>query len=303
MSTPLVVSTLLAAALVASTTHVSAASFNYTDTNWEKQFATCKGLKQSPVNIETTKTRLEHGHAFKLSESCKLASGGKYTVENTGHTYNVVLLGDTPCKMTKSDGSEWKMLQMHHHTRSEHTINGVAYPLTAHIVFQNTKDDKKLSVIGVIMSPFSVNEVAAASFTDEVLENVPHTKNQKIERTASKAFDLGMGLSGKSYFAYSGSLTTPPCSEVVAWVVTSRVAKIKQATYDKYRNNTKYDFKESGMINHRPVQAINSREIIYYTANERDEAPFALAMASGAAAASVNALVAFAAVLVAALAF
>jgi len=168
--------------------------------------SSCNGDLQSPVNIIDVYTELDSSAAplsLHYSKQTKI-----HDVSNNGHTiqYNfdegdhVVL-----------DGDQFDLKQIHFHEPSEHTINGVRYPLELHMVhFNKNKEVLVMSILaeeGLSSPPFD--------FLESYLP-----LNQGDLKIVNKSFDLRTCLpDDKSYYSYIGSLTTPPCTEGVWWFV------------------------------------------------------------------------------------
>ena len=101
------------------------------------------------------------------------------------------------------DPGDYRLLQFHLHTPSEEHIDGKAYPLVAHFVHQH--GDGGLAVVAVLF-----DEGLANPALQPVVERMP---TQPGETQLLPAFDPLTVLPGeRAYYAYVGSLTTPPCT-------------------------------------------------------------------------------------------
>lgn len=142
------------------------------------------------------------------------------------------------------EGRSFSLLQFHFHLPSEHALEGDRSPMEVHFVHQAAEGD--LAVIGVFMD---VGE--AAPVVQSIWDVIP-------EAGASPAAvaDLdprGFLPEGAGYLRYAGSLTTPPCSEIVSWVVMTEPMSVSQAQVDAF--GARYP------MNARPVQPLNERSI------------------------------------------
>lgn len=139
---------------------------------------------------------------------------------NTGHTLEQeAAVGDT----LTFNRVVYDLLQMHFHTLSEHTVDGVRYPMEQHAVFKDARSGA-LAVIGMFYkigatSAFLANFTELPEKTGQTFES-QHTVNLRDSLTATD-----------SHFAYSGSLTTPPCSEIVTWLLLKAPAEMSQAQF------------------------------------------------------------------------
>lgn len=198
---------------------------------------TCKiGKKQSPIDIETVeeaKTPLDFTQEYQAEN---------FTAKNNGHT--VVFNAEAPAKNSISvNGKSFNLLQFHYHAPSEHTIKDKSYPLAIHFVHKS--EDGQLAVVGVL---YEVGEDNAG--LAKVAENLV---TEDKEATLS-AFDVNSIMpKDKATLAYSGSLTTPPCSEDVQWLVQKTPVNIGQGQLEKF--TSLYD------DNNRPVQPQNDRKV------------------------------------------
>jgi carbonic anhydrase len=109
-------------------------------------------------------------------------------------------------------------LQFHYHAPSEHTIDGYLYDLEMHIVHKN-ESAQELSVIGIF---FDMKKGGNETnwFLEEFLENNTNTDDHgswKVPKLDIKK--LVDRLNNRRIYHYEGSLTTPPCSEIVQWIV------------------------------------------------------------------------------------
>jgi carbonic anhydrase len=200
------------------------------------EYAACStGTSQAPLDIVTAKT-------VKEASSQPLKPNyvpGPAEVTNTGTGIQVNLKGDL-----KIGSSDYKLLQFHFHAPGEEAINGVHYPLNAHLVHANSAGS--LKVIGV---NFKVG--APNAFLESFWSKLPAKKDGSVKVSLPSL----AGLLPKSlgYYTYSGSLTTPPCTEGVQFFILKEPVTIsaKQlATFVKLYP-----------INARPVQPLNGRVI------------------------------------------
>ena len=109
------------------------------------------------------------------------------------------------------DGNRFNLLQFHFHWPSEHTVNGKQYLMEGHLVHQDAQGN--LAVIGVLMERGGTNSALA-----DVWEFMPPTAGSVREPGVS--FNVNALLpNDRTTYRYPGSLTTPPCSESVQWMV------------------------------------------------------------------------------------
>lgn len=194
-----------------------------------------KGDQQSPVDLhDGVRAQLPSIAANWRSDPLK--------VSNNGHTLQ---LDTDPGNYTAIGDKRAELVQFHFHTPSEHAVGGRRSAMEAHFVH---KLGDGLVVLGVLFIAGPTN----GAF-HEILAVAP-TKTG--EAAVAQAFDprtlLPRDLSAA--WRYEGSLTTPPCSQTVDWVVFEDSVTVAQADIDV--------FKTIFPINARPLQPLNRRFLL-----------------------------------------
>ena len=207
-----------------------------TPSKWGEVAPTCGiGTHQSPVAL-STKTAKTQPPPPALSLSWSKASGD---LVDTGHSEQVNL---PPGNFLVYGGTRYELLQFHFHTPSEHTIDGKALPMEVHFVHRSA--DGNLAVVGVMLK-----QAAAASAFAPVLTALPAAGEKRMVEVDLAA----MAPKSHKHFAYAGSLTTPPCSENVQWIVMTTGDTVTRAEID--------DFRKKYPKNARPVQPLKGRTV------------------------------------------
>lgn len=194
------------------------------------------GSQQSPVDI---------GSSIKAQlPPLQIAWRKKAdTIVNNGHTIQLNLEQGSTLKIGKDD---YTLLQFHFHHPSEHKIAGKSYPMEVHFVHRNSAGG--LAVIGALMAAGNPN----AAFS-KIVATMPAHEGPAVE--ADAAIDPNKLLpAARSYYCYAGSLTTPPCSEVVNWLLLREPFHVAQADIDA--------FAKLYPMNARPVQKDNRRFVL-----------------------------------------
>ena len=202
------------------------------------EYATCDiGLNQSPINIEhTVNAILKPLKTFQRFPA--------YDIINNGHTIQVNFKQGN---MVALESVLYHMRQVHFHSPSENTIHGQSFPLEAHFVHQDDKG--KLVVIAVMFEEGEANS-GLARLWGQIPTEVNTPKLLKGRITPSDLIPKQYG-----YYRFSGSLTTPPCSEGVSWIVMKTPMTVSKAQIDAFKKAIHHD-------NNRPVQALNGRLVI-----------------------------------------
>ncbi len=200
-------------------------------------FADCGGKSQSPVDIQTGAVKKDQ--SLKAPEFHYGTTG--IHIVNNGHTVQFNVSGDNTVKL---EGKDYKLLQFHYHALSEHTVDGKHYPLEVHFVHKH--NDKDFAVLGVMFKEGKENELLK-----QYLNHFPGGKGEiKLDGTIDL---VSLFPSDLSYYRYEGSLTTPPCSEVVHWYVLKTPVEASKEQLEQFAAILKN--------NYRPVQPLNGRTI------------------------------------------
>ena len=207
------------------------------------EFFMCRdGKNQSPINIVTAKVV----HTNSLKDLGFFYTTGANEAINNGHTIKVDVAKGSYIEL---DGIKFELIQFHFHSPSENKIDGRSFPLEAHFVHQSK--DGQLAVVAVMYEDGKDNEVLK-KVCNTIFSNV-----HEVHKCDLTAKDINMLLpKNKDYYRFSGSLTTPPCSEGVRWVVLEHYLKISKKQTDKFVNVMMKGHNE------RPVQPINARRIL-----------------------------------------
>jgi carbonic anhydrase len=211
-------------------------------------YALCgEGKGQSPINI--VKTDAKGGANWKLdykTTSLRIAHNEHMDdIIDNGHTIQVTVDEGS----TFSFGDKiYNLKQFHFHTPSEHTVDGQNMPMEMHMVHQG--DDGSLAVVSVL---FKEGKVANENFT-KIIANLPNAKGESKHITDAN-LELKVHLPKDNYaYHYTGSLTTPPCSENVQWLVLRDMVSLTSDQINAFSSRIG--------PNNRPTQAQNERTVL-----------------------------------------
>jgi carbonic anhydrase len=197
--------------------------------------ACANGTRQSPIDIRDAVKAELPALGFQYG-------GAEPTIVNNGHTIQVNL----PAGQSLSVGDKtYELLQFHFHTPSEEQIAGKHAAMVAHFVHRNAAGE--LGVVGVLIQPGKSNAAYAPIF-----EHLPRT-GERITVDGLKLDLPALLPADKGYYAFEGSLTTPPCSEGVNWMVLKTPVRLGADQIKAFRRI--YN------ANARPIQAANGRVI------------------------------------------
>ncbi len=227
------------AGLAASAVHWGYAGTDGPD-NWGKLNAASKvcaaGTQQSPIDIVSPVKAQLPPIKIAWHDRCE-------TIVNNGHT---IQLDVVPGSTLSLGESGYTLLQFHFHHPSEHTIAGKPSAMEAHFVHQNGAGN--LAVLGVMIKAGSNNAVFK-----RIVETMPKAAGPAVKADA-KIDPHAFIPSERGYYVYEGSLTTPPCSETVTWLLLRESISVAQADIDA--------FAKLFPMNARPLQDENRRFVL-----------------------------------------
>lgn len=202
----------------------------------KSEYALCSnGKRQSPIDIRD-------GISVQLDPVQFDYKPSNFRVIDNGHTVQVNV---SPGNSIEVMGRRYELQQFHFHRPSEERINGRQFDMVAHLVHKDLEG--KLAVVAVLLDRGSPQPVV-----QQVWNNLPLEKNEEFAARAT--MDLNELLPAeRGYFTYMGSLTTPPCSEGVLWMVMKNPVSIAPSQIDI--------FSRLYPMNARPVQASAGRMI------------------------------------------
>ena len=145
------------------------------------------------------------------------------SVVNNGHTLQI---NAAPGSRLIVDDESFALQQLHFHSPSEHRIDGEAFLMEAHFVHQNVAGD--LAVVAVLYRQGPMNDV---------LETLGNQAPEETGSTNAISFDFRLisdHTDPGSYYRYTGSLTTPPCTEGVRWFVSKSIHTVAAEQRDEF---------------------------------------------------------------------
>uniref|UniRef100_A0A182KED8 Carbonic anhydrase n=1 Tax=Anopheles christyi TaxID=43041 RepID=A0A182KED8_9DIPT len=259
--------------------------FSYDDpSQWAETDPDCGGMRQSPIDIVRSAATLPPlDHAAPLLVNGADRKPRSIVVTNNGHTAQYTFHWSKESERPTlvggplPPGAPYVLEQLHFHwgadngRGSEHTFDGVATAAEAHFVFykqeygsfeQAVTESDGLAVIGALYEIGGDKVKAGAKWARPLPKIRPSGTTVTLE--GGEVFSLDSVAPGGSwlrYYSYAGSLTTPPCAEVVTWIVRDGTSPIAQKDLDELRNLRASDGQPL-VDNYRPVQPLNGRPVV-----------------------------------------
>jgi len=206
--------------------------------NLSPKYSTCsQGVNQSPINLS------KFISADLAPLELAYQSGG-YEVVNNGHTIQV---NYQPGSKLSVNDHYYELKQFHFHTPSENHISGKSYPMEVHFVHADTSGN--LAVVAVMFEEGKENKMLK-----EVWNTMPALPGIK-KNLADTVSVEGILPFNRDYYRFNGSLTTPPCSEGVLWLVMKQPITV---TKEQIQHYTQIMHQPTN----RPIQPVNARPVL-----------------------------------------
>jgi len=207
--------------------------------NLDPSFSTCKdGKSQSPIDLVYKKPTSTQKIEFLYEE-------GPLAIADTGH--NLLATG-TKGSLVSVAGDTYNLVQLHIHSPAEHTLSGKSFDAAIHFLHKNSAGQ-------ILMSSVLINEGTANPVFDQIIKNVPTTK-KKVEKSGVNFNPKNLLPAIHTHYDYVGSLSHPPCTEGVRWIVLNTPITVSKEQLAKlkgyYQNNS------------RPIQPLNGRTVTNY---------------------------------------
>lgn len=229
--------------LCATTSSASETSWSYEGATGPERWggldpasATCSvGDQQSPIDI--TAPVVTRQAALKINWSKRPVD-----IVNNGHTIQLNYADGGKLHLGNRD---YALKQLHFHHPSEHLVDGKRFAMEAHFVHAGTDG---LAVIGVLLVAGKANDTFK-----QIVAAMPTEKGAPV--VVDPAIDpVRLLPTQRAFYRYKGSLTTPPCSETVDWIVLARAVEVDERDIAR--------FARLYPMNARPVQSRDRRFIL-----------------------------------------
>jgi carbonic anhydrase len=202
------------------------------------EYATCgQGRSQSPVDLPASVPAGDHHIAFHYQAV-------PLKVINNGHTIQVEV---PPGSHIELDGKRYDLRQFHFHHPSEESVAGKRADMVAHLVHIDAQG--AIAVVGVLMNAGATEP----AILDRVWQHLPAHEGETLTPAGVQIELAELLPAQRQFYHFTGSLTTPPCSEGVAWNVMAQPITIKSEHVQ--------GFHALYPVNARPVQPLNGRVI------------------------------------------
>lgn len=223
--------------------------------NWgniKEEWAKCgEGQMQSPIDLSDQRVSLMPQLGY-LNYSYLPTEA---SIVNRGH--DIMLRFEAGAGSLSINGTAYYLRQLHWHSPTEHTVNGLRYDMEMHMVHQSAEN--KTAVIGALYQIGGHD--AFLHELEPFIKKIADTKDRE-EKVGVVDPNGAIGMPSV-YYRYMGSLTTPACDEGVIWTIVKRVRTVSRYQLELLREAVHDDMKD----NARPLQKVNNRDIGIFVPN------------------------------------
>ncbi len=205
----------------------------------DESFIMCAlGKNQSPINLTGFVEAELEAIKFDYNATAQM-------IRNNGHTVQVIVSeGDS----LVIDGKTFELKQFHFHAPSENRINGKSFPLEAHLC--HLDEEGNLTVIAVLFEEGGANPALKALWS-----HMPEKVGEEHSLADVKLNPMSLLPKNKDYYRFNGSLTTPPCTEGVRWLVMKNPVTVSEKQVEAFEHVMHHP-------NNRPLQPLNARVVL-----------------------------------------
>ncbi len=200
------------------------------------------GRQQAPIALES-----ESSTPREVPAPSFFYAPSHVDMVNTGHT---VQLDYDSGSTIHIGGESYRLAQFHFHTPSEHTVDGVRYPMELHLVHTDARG-KPAVVVGILVQAGPGHH----SELDPAFQHLPAHSDEHISIHGLNVHAARLLPAERSFFHYPGSLTTPPCTEGIQWYVMRSPIELPPEQISAYRALAHLN------PSNRPLQARHERPV------------------------------------------
>lgn len=195
----------------------------------DKKWAACStDVAQSPININSASATTSDQPVISIQN----LPSAPFFLKN--HVLQVDLAGKGG--KTQIGGKSYDLQQFHFHTTSEHFIDEEYYLLEMHLV--HTAPDNSTLVLAAL---FDISTSPSPALISNTIQHLDDVSGGKQTTTGPLDFnDIVNHFQTSPLYHYTGSLTAPPCTPGVSWIVSTKTIQINLDDFQKMKHLMKY---------------------------------------------------------------
>ena len=202
------------------------------------------GKQQTPINIVAGVTKPQD-----LPNLLFAYKPSRLSMTNNGHTVQMTYDAGSTLSRTGSTSTS-TLAQFHFHAPSEHAVEGASFPMELHLVHVDAAG-KPAVVVGVFIKAGTEHAGLAGAF-----QGLPAKSGDKSAPAGGMIDARALLPADKTFFTYSGSLTTPPCTEGLTWYVLKTPIEMSPAQIRAFTTL------EHLAHTNRPIQSLGGRVVL-----------------------------------------
>lgn len=260
---------LIAVTCIATIQATDHETWNYSDLEAWKHVEgwSCDGMRQSPININTSLLREDSRLINLVLTNFNRPFEGNWS--NTGHSVQFNPSSNESVRTIMTHVGLYKFLQFHFHwggnRGSEHTVDGNKFSGEMHFVTRKSTANMTAGDAFAVLGVFLMEDPSVPSESTtwmELLNKIPHEARE--QETVKEVTLSDFVPNDMSYYYYEGSLTTPPCSQVVQWFVLKTPMRVPQVFMNGLRTMVNDERNEVVIMNFRDTQLLNNRNVMVH---------------------------------------
>jgi len=227
--------------------------------NLDTSFSSCNsGKTQSPIDIVKPILPATYDLSIKYQSApliivndgeTSLMINHKPVIIHQGHAIQLNFAENGTKESIIFKGKAYRLKEFHFHTPGETAIDGKISPMEIHFVHQS--EDEQVAVLAVLVNEGEANQELAG-----IIKDIPKDHGVSHEVTNRTVNPVNLMPQKKNYYYFAGSLTTPPCTEGLHWIVMPDTITASKEQIDAFKTAV-------GGDNARPLQPGNQRNIYY----------------------------------------
>lgn len=233
----------------------------YGPSDWHKGYPDCGKKAQSPIDLAADLETVVKGSAYELKFYPNECKSDELLFQADERVWEILFGGCSDVPHVEFKGERYNLLQIHIHSPSEHMIGGSEHSAEIHWVHVKEGTEDQLLVVGVLFDTTDYGSNVEIQHLWDVLD-IGETTTKEVFTT--RIYDIMP--SNPVFSHYMGSLTTPPCTEGVKWIVMSDPVTMSKMQLDEFRTSVAL-FDDSKVDEHgntnRPGQSLNDRKIFF----------------------------------------
>lgn len=206
--------------------------------------SSCDGKSQSPINILTYSLE---DKSVKNAPKINLSTDAEMEYKIASGNFVLNCKSEGTCGDVSFNGKTYYLSKLHMHFRSEHLLNYRRYPIELHFVHVSKSGEL------LVVSKFFRKKRRGYNSEFQTFLDIACTKSSDYINLS-----LLLGPASSNLMVYSGSLTTPPCTEGVTFVISSYIGTVARDQLNELKRLC------GGMPKNRPMQALNGRTVSIY---------------------------------------